>query len=119
MEQQIIRESLSVTTRQITDDDRAIAREFNDLAYEVLERSRRVMKHGPTEERNIIMRVVLGSLSKLSQVDAKAEIDVSREALLSVMQQMTIPANVESTTPAPDLPTVDQVDEAGHPAVRP
>ena len=117
MEQQLVRETLTYTTRQITEVDKALSAEFNKLAFSVLARAHRVMKYGPPPERMIVMRSVLAAIAKLSAVDAKAEVEASRMEFLDALSQMTSSENALPTVKTLDLTALDQDDEAGDPEV--
>jgi hypothetical protein len=88
-EQTVIRETLSVVTKNITPEDRALSAGFSALARQVLARASAVVEFGPPRERDVVMRAVLGNLGKMAAVDSRTEIEVSRAELLETMGRMT------------------------------
>jgi hypothetical protein len=127
MEEHIVRETLTYTTRQITEIDKAVSAEFNKGVMEAIHWSRKFMRDGPNTARLAIVQTYLRSAAKLSTVDQKAELEVSRRAFLDAFSQMTIPEAPETpetfphgelTAPALPLPALDQDDEVGDTEVR-
>lgn len=118
MEEQIVRESLVVTTRQVTEADKAIAREYNAVVMRAIAQANRYLTFGPESARQAVTLTLLRSAAKQATVDAKAEIDVSRQAFLEAFSQMTVTHNGELAAPTVDIPTVDQDDSVGDTEVR-
>ena len=120
MDQQVIRETITYSARNITDTDRALGAEFNELALEAMYRARRYMRYGPHDARVAVVTAMLRATAKTAAVDAKAEIEVARTALLDAFSQMTLPSPDGEPTPvALPVSAFDQNDETRDQAVRP
>lgn len=118
MEEHLIRETLTYTTRQITAADKAIASEYNKLAMKAIAVASRYLDYGPEPARQAVVLTLLRSAAKSATVDAKAEVEASRVQFLDALSQMTVTSDGEPATPALALPTVDQDDSLGDQEVR-
>lgn len=118
MEEHLIRETLTYTTRQVTEADKAIASEYNKLAMKAIAQASRYLDYGPETARLAVVSTLLRAAAKQATVDAKAEVEASRVQFLDALSQMTVTANGEPATPALALPTVDQDDGLGDQEVR-
>lgn len=89
MDQQVIRETLTYTTRNLTEADKALGAEFNKTAFRALAIANRYLTHGPDAARLAVVKSFLSAISKLAAVDAKAEVEASRQIFLRELHQMT------------------------------
>ena len=88
MEQQVIRETLSVVTSHITDQDKELAAEFNRTAWRALAVANRYLRYGPESARQSVVNNMIRVLSKLSAVSAESELEEHRNIFLREMQEM-------------------------------
>ena len=127
MEQQVVRETITYASKNVTDEDKALSAAFNTVALEALSIAQMYLRKGPEQARQVVVRSFLGSLAKLAAVDSQVEIEEHRMTLQRVLEGMSevLPAEIEVTpsgaidaashAPLSDpvyQRTVDQDDEA-------
>jgi hypothetical protein len=100
MEQQILRETLSITSVQVTDEDKALGHEVNRVMWRALAQADRYLTHGPEPARLAITKAFLTMASRFSAIDSNAVVEQSRVQLLSTLSKMQSIDTNASDTPA-------------------
>lgn len=83
MDQTVIRETLSITTKNVTEDDKALGAEFNRLAWMAMEQAERYLVCGPEDARIAVTRDFIKAMSRLSAADSSRELEEHRVAFMS------------------------------------
>jgi hypothetical protein len=89
MEQQYIRETISVLSTNVSDADKALSHEFNRIAWRALAQAERYLLFGPETARLSVTRTFLQSMAKLSTVDTQSQLEEHRVAFLNTLGRMT------------------------------
>lgn len=89
MDQQILRETLIIRNKQVTEADRILGEEFNQVAMMALNRARRYLLFGPESSRLAITKQFLSAISKLSNISAEETLEQHREQFLSYLSSET------------------------------
>jgi hypothetical protein len=100
MEQQIIKETLSVTATRVTDEDKALGHEYNRILWRALARADLYLTHGPEQARLAVVKSFLSSAARLSAIDSTSVVEESRTDLLTTLSKMS-----EIDPPSPITPT--------------
>jgi hypothetical protein len=85
MDQQVIRETISVTSTNVTDEDKALGAEFNKTMWRALAQANLYLSHGPESARLTITKSFLTAASRLSALDSQSEIEEHRLAFMSYL----------------------------------
>lgn len=88
MDQVVIRETLSITQQNVTDEDKAIGSEVNRLTWKALAIADEMLDFGSDRDRAMVVRLLLNSAAKLSSLDSKTQIDESRMALFNTVDKL-------------------------------
>lgn len=88
-DQVVIRETLSITTQNITEEDKVLGQMYNKVAMKALKQADHYLRKGPDDARLAITKAFMSSIARLSAIDSKTQIDESREALFSTMDKIT------------------------------
>jgi len=96
VENTVYRETISVTSTQISEEDKALGARYNQVLWRALEQADIYLKHGPESARLQITKSFLSAASRLSAIDSQSEIETHRASFLAVLAKMTdvIPAEV-------------------------
>jgi len=96
MESTVYRETLSVTATEISDEDKALGRRYNEVLWRALEQAETYLLFGPETARLQITKSFLQSASRLSAIDSQTEVETHRKSFLAVLSKMTdvIPAEI-------------------------
>ena len=97
MEQQIVKETLSVTTTAVTEEDKALGHEYNRVLWRALAQADRYLTHGPENARLAITKSFLQAASRLSAIDSNSVVEESRTRLLTTMSKMSEIVDASST----------------------
>lgn len=100
METTVVKETLSTTVHHVTDEDKALAHEFNLTARRALQVANRYLTHGPETARLSVVKSFMQALSRLSAIDTESELTEHRIAFQRTMSQLTkvIPNAIESSS---------------------
>ncbi len=104
-----ITETLTVTERDITDEERRLSHKYNELVGTCLEWAQKQMRFGTTPTRLAITRSVVASAARLSALENKTQMEVHRTAFQNLLSEMT--AIDATSTEALAQPTPDQDEE--------
>jgi hypothetical protein len=85
MDQVVIRESIATISQNVTEQDKALGREFNALQWEALKIAHRYLKYGPEDCRLAVVKSVLSATARLSAVDTQSEIETHRTAFMRML----------------------------------
>ena len=89
-------ETVSVTERLVTDDEKSNAQDYNKLVKEVIAFSRHQLRHGTMSTRLTLAKSVLPAASRLSAIDSKETISEHRAAMSTLVAKvLTLPAAQE------------------------
>lgn len=88
MDQVLTREVLTVTTQNVSEEDKALGAEVNRIMWLALAQAERYLLDGPESGRQAVVKAALAAATRLGAVDAKREVEVARSALLEVMSGM-------------------------------
>lgn len=113
-DQVVVRETLSVTSVNVTEEDKAIGSEINRLTWIALKQAELYMRFGPERERSMVVRLLLTSASKLSSLDSKTQIDESRTALFQTVDKLSAVAESRPIVTASEI--LDAVTTETEPA---
>jgi hypothetical protein len=102
-DQVVVRETLSVTSVNVTEEDKALGFEYNRLAWMALKRAELYLQFGPERERLAVVKSFLASTAKLSSLESKSQIDESRTALFNVLDQISAVEEVRPVVTALDI----------------
>lgn len=102
MEEKVVRETISITQHNVTDEDKALAAEFNKTAWQALAQANRYLIHGPESARLNITKSFIGVLSRLSAVDTESALEAHRTTFLRELAEMRS-INATSTETIPEL----------------
>ena len=89
VDQVLTREVLTVTTQNVSKEDKALGAEVNRIMWKALAQADRYLSHGPESGRQAVVKAALAAATRLGAVDAKREVEVARTALLEVMSGMS------------------------------
>jgi hypothetical protein len=95
MDQTVLRETISITNVNITDEDKALGHEFNRTMWRALARANLYLTHGPESARLAVTKTFIQAAARLSAVDAQSEIEEHRIAFMRTMSKMTEAIDVE------------------------
>ena len=98
MEQQVVKETLSITTTAITAEDKALGHEYNRVLWRALAQADRYLTHGPENARLAITKSFLQAASRLSAIDSNSVVEESRTRLLTTMSKMSELDAVDTTS---------------------
>lgn len=87
-DQVLTREVLTVTTTNVSDEDKKLGAEVSRLQWKALAVAERYLDFGPETARRDIVKALLASAARLGAVDANQQLEVSRTALLDAMAGM-------------------------------
>ena len=113
MDQTVIKETISVISQHVSEQDKELGAEFNRVAWLALQQAAVYLRFGPESARLAVTRTMVQSMARLSAVDTKAQIEEHRIALMRTMAKMSdVPvrdhhAELEAVAGRVD----DQVDE--------
>ena len=99
-------ETITVTEHEISDEERLLARKYNQLVERCLEWATLQMHHGLPATRLALTKSVLSSASRLAALDTKTHQQEQRLALQSLFNEMVAVDALEA--PALTEPTLDQ-----------
>lgn len=85
----ITREVLTITHQNVTEQDRALGKEFNRVAAKALFWAEFYLDQGPDKHRVTIIREMLKSTAKLSALESKDEVTHIRAELMSHLTAMS------------------------------
>jgi hypothetical protein len=102
MDQQFIRETISVTSTNITEEDKLLGAEFNRTMWRALAQANLYLKHGPETARLAITKSFLTAASRLSALDSQSEIEEHRVAFLSYLSHQA------------ETPAIDTLSSSSH-----
>lgn len=89
MDQTVIRETVSVISQHVSEQDKELGAEFNRVAWMALEQAALYLKHGPEPARLAVTRTMVSTLARLSAIDAKAQIEEHRVAFMRTLSKMS------------------------------
>lgn len=89
MEQQFIRETISVLSTNVSEADKALSHEFNKVAWKALAQADSYLTFGPETARLSITRTFLQAMAKLSSVDTQSQLEEHRVAFLNTIGRMS------------------------------
>lgn len=79
-EEQVVRETLTITHTNVTDADRNISARYNRLANLALDQAEMMMRHGPLDLRARMVSLFVSTTSRLASLDSRSEIETHRVA---------------------------------------
>lgn len=114
MEQQILREVLTIRNRNVTEADREIGNKFNELAMMALKRAEHYLRYGPESSRLAVTKQILAAAAKLGNVNSEEQLMEHRQAFMRYLSSQT--QNVTEHLPDADAKAIiagtkDQDDE--------
>ena len=114
MDQTVIKETISVISQHVSQEDKELGAEFNRVAWMALEQAALYLEFGPEPARLAVTRTMVQSLARLSAIDSKAQIEEHRVAFMRTLAKMS---DVPSEDHRAELAAVagrtdDQVDES-------
>lgn len=83
MDQTVVRETISVVSTNISDEDKQLGAEFNRLAWMALNQAERYLRCGPEEARLSVTKDFLKALTRLSAADSSSQIEEHRTAFMT------------------------------------
>lgn len=111
MDQSYIREVISVTATNITDEDKALGAEFNKTMWRALAQANLYLTHGPETARLTITKAFLTAASRLSALDSQSEIEEHRIAFSQLLLSQTdVPPRHYDAIPATSTQSTDDQD---------
>ena|SRR5579872_4767660 len=99
-------ETITVTEHEVSDEERRLAKKYNQLVDRCLDWGFIQMRYGLPSTQLAITRSVLATASRLAALDTKTYQQEQRVALQELFSQMTMID--AAATPALTQPTVDQ-----------
>lgn len=104
-------ETVSVTSRDISDEERRLASRYNALVDKCITWAGQQMSYGTHATKLSLTRSVLAAASRLAVLDTKTQTEEHRVAFQSLLSDM---AKVNAAdTPALTVTTTDQNEEGG------
>jgi hypothetical protein len=102
--EEIIRETISVTRTNLTDEDKQTSALYSRVVTAGLERALWLLSWGTPAEKLRITTATLVSAARLAAVDSKAEIEEHRLELERVLDDITSVGESERIIAGPDAP---------------
>jgi|SRR5215831_1024584 len=103
----VLTETVTVSTRDITDEERYLSHRYNLLVDKCLTWAGQQMVYGSHNTKLSLTKSVLASASRLAALDTKTQTEQHRVAFQALLQQMT---EVNAEAP-PALRAADDQDE--------
>jgi phosphate uptake regulator len=116
-ESEIIRETISITRRSVTEEDKEVAALYTQVVKKGLNRALYLLRFGTPSEKLRIATASMSSAARLAAVDAAAEIEEHRVELERMMDEITTVADRQIVISGPEArPQLEWID-AGATAV--
>lgn len=97
-------ETVTVSTRDITEEERYLAARYNKLVDKCITWAAQQMVYGAHATKLSLTKSVLASASRLAALDTKTQVEQHRVAFQSLLSEMTaIDAASSSTAPQPAI----------------
>jgi len=110
-------ESVIVSQRDVTDEEKYLAHRYNLLVDMCLTWAGKQMKYGSHPTQLSLTKSVLASAARLATLDTKTQTEQHRVAFQALLEKFT---EVDAPpTPAITGTTVDKDEESGDPPLRP
>jgi hypothetical protein len=102
-------ETVTVTSREISDEERVLANKYNALVARCLEWADQQMRYGSHSTKLTLTKSVVSAASRLAALDTKIEQEQHRLAFQALLQQVTrLDANDAVTVNAISESALDQ-----------
>lgn len=88
-DQVLTREVLTVTTTNVSEDDKKLGAEISRLQWKALAIAERALDFGPEASRRDYVKTLLASATRLGAINADREIEVARAELLQAFSSMS------------------------------
>jgi hypothetical protein len=106
-------ETVTVSQRDVTDEEKYLAHRYNLLVDKCITWAGRQMMVGSHSTQLSLTKSVLASASRLATLDTKTQTEQHRVAFQALLQQMTEVTEVDETPTPPAIGTaVDQDEES-------
>jgi hypothetical protein len=102
--EEIIRETISVTRTNLSDEDKQISGLYGRVVTAGLEHALWLLAWGTAGEKLRVATAAMGSAARLAAVDSKAEIEEHRLELERVLDDITAVGESERIIAGPDAP---------------
>lgn len=114
MEQQLVREILTVTTKSVTEADKAVGARFTQVSMLALDQAESYLLYGTETERLAITKSFLTAISRLAATDTDDKLEAHRTTFLRTLSSMSddiTPHLTNAETEAITVGTHDQDDD--------
>lgn len=102
MAEEIIRETISVTRTQISDEDKAISADYNRIVREALRQADILLRFGTPSQKMRLITAAMSSAGRLASVDSKVEVQVARTQFEQMLDEMRMVPELEQIITGPD-----------------